>query len=399
MSRSTVLRWTARGLEWIALALLLAWLVSFAARQRTAQWDAGTYHLAARAALAGLDPYSVENLSSLAHGKQVLYPFVYPPIGLMPFLVLAQMPLAMALSVWVSFKVLLLIGLIVLWHRVAGDIGWLPLALVGLFSFGGSALWDLRSGNVGILEAALIWIGLSAFVDGRRGTFSAWIVAASCFKLSPAVLLLLLLVPTADRKPSPKLLAISALALVLLVWGPLWIGPASRWSGFLAKLAEVFPVGASNPSMLALFLTYARGAMDSEDLALGLAFSGWLLFVAAMLAVSARWLNDTWRAHDARRWAFTAVWLYALLTPRPMAYGFVLAAAAPLALAPPRFESVAGRLFIAVFLSILGVPVAAGRAPSETILQFAAILLPLVWWLVVVLQRAERSVSPVEQAA
>ena len=389
----------ARGLEWIALAALLAWLVVFAVRNRAVQWDAGTYHLAARAALAGLDPYSMENLTRLANGKIVFYPFVYPPIGLLPFLPLALLSLATALDLWISLKVVLIVVLVVLWRGVARGVEWLPLALVGLLSYGASALWDLRAGNMGIVEAALVWMGLAAFVRGRRTAFAAWIVAASCFKLTPAVLLLLLLTPTGDRRASATRLAIAVLALVALVWGPLWIGPAAHWRGFLSNLGEIFPVGASNPSMLALFLTYARTLMSSEDLALGLAVGGWLLFVAAVLAISARWLLATWRARDARRWVFTAVWLYVLLAPRPMAYGFVVAAPAAVALVPPPLDGPAGRRFVAVIFSVLGVPVAAGRAPTDTILQFAPIVLALLFWIAVALPAAERRVLPVEQAA
>lgn len=396
---SVVRRRIGRGLEWIALAALFGFLVAFAVRNRAAQWDAGTYHLAARAALAGLDPYSLESLSSLAGGKVVIHPFVYPPLGLVPFIPLARSPLSSALAVWMAFKVALLVGLVILWHRVAREVEWLPLALVALFAFGSSALWDLRAGNVGILEATLVWMGLAAFVRGRRGAFSAWIVAASCFKLAPAVLLLLLLVPTADRPGEPKRVIIPVLALVALVCGPLWIGPAAHWA-FLSNLAEVFPVGASNPSLLALFLTYARGASSSEALARAVAIVAWLAAVVVVLVLSARGIKATWRSRDAKRWAFTAAWLYAILTPRPMAYGFVLAAAAPLVLVLPQLESRAGRLMTAAIFSVPGMVVAADRAPTDTVLQFAAVLLPLVWWLAVAQHTAAAPPrDAVEQAA
>jgi len=394
------LRRIGHALEWVVLAALLAFLVAFAMRNRNAQWDAGTYHLAARTALAGLDPYSMEHLSSMAGGKQVFFPFVYPPIGILPFLPLALLPLSVALVAWMSFKVLLVVGLVVLWHHITSEVEWLPLALVALFGFGASALWDLRAGNVGILESALVWMGLAAFVHGRRAAFSVWIVAASCFKLTPIVLLVLLLVPTGDRRGEPRRFVVALLAWVVLVWGPLWIGPAARWSGFLSRLDEVFPVGSSNPSMLALFLTYARASAGSETLARAVAVAAWLTVVGAVLALSARAIQATWRAQDARRWVFTAVWLYAILAPRPMAYGLVLAAPAPLVLALPQLASRAGRLMIAAIFSLPGMVVAADRAPQDTLLQFAGVLLPLVWWLGVARHMASSApMRPVRQAA
>ena len=393
------LRGIGRILTGIALALLLAYVIQYAVRTRTQQWDTGTYHLAARAALAGLDPYSMEHLSSMAGGKVVFYPFVYPPIGLLPFIGLAMLPLAKALTLWISLKVVLLVGLVLLWRRVAPEIEWLPLAISAVFGFGASALWDLRAGNVGIVEAVLVWLGLAAFVRGKRGAFSAWIIAASCFKLAPAVFLLLWLAPTADRRANLKHFVISGLVLGTLVWGPLWIGPAAHWSGFLSNVSEMFPVGPSNPSILALILTYARPAAGSEALAQSIAIGGWLVIALVILAISARWLLATWHARDARRWVFTAVWLYALLAPRPMAYGFVLAAIAPLALLPRFLDGSVGRLIVACVLCVHGVLVAADRPPATTWMQFTPVLLALTLWLLVLAGAEPRPAVTVEQAA
>ena len=235
---------------------------------------------------------------------------------------------------------------------------------------------------------------------GRRGAFSAWIIAAACFKLAPAVLLLLWLVPTADRAASPRHFATSALVLLVLVWAPLWVGPASHWSGFLSNFSEIFPVGPSNPSILALILTYARGSVGSEALAQQVAIGGWLLIALVILAISARWLVRTWHARDARRWVLTAVWLYAVLAPRPMAYGFVVAAIAPLALLPRLMDGAAGRLIVAGILSFQGVLVAANRPPMTTWMHFAPVLLALaLWFLVLASAEEQRSAVPAERAA
>jgi Glycosyltransferase family 87 len=384
MRATSARRWVALALEGAALGWLAFLLLSFAWRSRLYEWDARSYLLAARAALAGLDPYSIESLRRVSGGHPVSLPFVYPPIGLVPFLPLAPLALDVSLTLWIAIKLGLLAWLVILWRRIAPSIRLAPLALLAVFGFGATTLWDLSSGNVALVEAFLVWRGLDAFVRGRRGAFAAWIVAASCFKLTPAAFLLLLLVPAAGRAPSPVRLAAALATLVALIWIPFWIGPARQWTGFLANLRDPLPVGRSDPGLLALFLDYARAAYASEAAALRAALGAWLVTSLLILGLSARWLIAAWRAGDARRWAFAASWLFVLLAPRPMAYGFVLAVPAPLALPPRGLEHRIGAWVLALVLSLQGILFALHRPVRGSVVQFAPVLLGLALWLLMV---------------
>ncbi|MEP7028719.1 MAG: glycosyltransferase 87 family protein [Candidatus Eisenbacteria bacterium] len=296
-----------------------------AARGVRLQWDFRVYLAAAQAAHAGLDPYVVENLVRVS-GRPVPLAFLYPPAALLSFLALAAMPQPVALALWMSFKLLLLAGLVVLWKRVfVQDAGWFPLALVAVFGSNAAALWDLRSGNVALVEAALIWSALACFVAGRRRGFAALIVIAAVCKLAPALFLLLLLVPTSGQRARPKLLAAALAALGAIVFVPMWMGPAATWRGFLGASYGAFPVNEANPSALG-FLVERFGGVTPAVVAL------WLAYLAALALLLARPLRRLARERDACAWAIAAVAIYLAAHPRPMAYGWVLGGGALVAL-------------------------------------------------------------------
>jgi len=380
------------ALDLVGVAFAAVYLATFVARNVRLQWDARTYLWAAHAALAGLDPYRLDHLARVAGHRPVSLPFVYPPVALLPFLGLSALPIETALAVWIGFKVALLAGLVVLWRRLDPRVEWLPLAVVAVFGFNGAALWDLRAGNVALLEAAGIWAGLAAFVAGRRGLFAACVVAASTFKLAPVVFLLLLLVPTDGRRPRPGLFALALGAWLACVAAPFLIGPGRHWSGFLTNLGEPIPVGESNPSVCALFLAYARPWMGSEPLAQRAALAAWIAFVLTMLAASVAWLRDTWRGADPRRWAYAAVGLFLLIEPRPMAYGYVLLLPVSFALAPRPFDRPLGRLGLALILCAQGWARSAKIPAMATLAQFTPALLWTALWLLTV--RAGPAAAP-----
>src|SRR5207249_3288774 len=130
----------------------------FVMRNVAIQGDLRAYLSAARAAASGFDPYRVEHLMAVA-GRHVA-PFVYPPVTLPPFLLLAK-GAAGATWLWIGMNVALLVGLVLAWRR-----WWVPqtsllaLALVAVLGWNASALWELRTGNVALVEAALVWSAL-----------------------------------------------------------------------------------------------------------------------------------------------------------------------------------------------------------------------------------------------
>ena len=394
MSRAAPGRAWPRGiLHGVALALLGLYLVVFFTGNVALQWDLRACLTAARAALEGADPYDLAQVSAVA-GREVAFPFLYPPVALLPFFVLASVPGAAA--AWLGFKLALLGALVALWRRMfLLDTPLLAIALVALFGWNGAALWDLRSGNVATLEAALLWAAFACFVRGRRGWFAVLVVAAACFKLLPAVFLVLLLVPPGAVRADPVCFALAAAALLALVFGPLWIGPAAAWEGFLRHVPAALAAGEANPGVPSAFAALALQAGRTAPEAARIAWIGYALFAAALAAASAPYLRRTWRAASAADGIMAAVFLYTLLAPRPMAYGFILLAPAPLYFAPRPFDGAIGRWMLVLALCAQGF-MRVARMPSDAwVAVYSPALLTLAVWLLIVTARTgPRAAAP-----
>jgi len=192
--------------------------------------------------------------------------------------------------------------------------------LLALLGSNAAVVTDLRAGNLGLVEAALLWSAFDRWMRGRTGWFAALVVLAATFKLAPAVFLALLLVPLPGRPARPRTFALALVALAVLVVGPFALGPAAHWRPPLGA-AGALPVGESNPSAFALALSVARGRFAHPAL---VAAAVWLAWCGAIVAASLPALRRLRAAGDTAGIVASAVALDLLLSPRPMAYGFAL---------------------------------------------------------------------------
>jgi F0F1-type ATP synthase membrane subunit a len=80
----------------------------------------------------------------------------------------------------------------------------------------------------------------------------------------------------------------------------------------------------------------------------------------------------------------TAVFLYVLLLPRPMAYGFVVLAPAPLFFSPRPFDGAPGRLVLGLVLATQGIWRLTSNTSGSPLVTYAPFLLTLCVWLLVV---------------
>ena len=364
------------GLDVLAALAVLGVLVRAAVRSAHLQWDFRVYLEAAHAARAGLDPYVLENLHAVS-GKPALLPFLYPPAALLPFLALSTLPESAALALWAGFKVALASFLVVLWKRVfLPGAPWSVLALVAVFGANAAALWDVRSGNVGLVEAALVWAGLAGFVRGRPTLFATLVVLAATFKLAPAAFLLLLLVPVDGGRPRPGLFALALAAVVAIAFLPVHVGPAAHWHNVLHVVPGALPAGEANPSVLAFLAERLRapGGPALSPLALAL----WAGYAIALLAVSARGL----RSLDACGLALASVGLFLLLSPRPMAYGWVIGGGTLVALVRRAVPGEPARAALTVLVVFQGALWAAWNPLSGALAaQLPWVVLLLLWLL------------------
>ena len=381
----------------LVLVLIGVFLYSFVQRNYTHQGDLKTYQLAARAVQAGLDPYVPENLAQLA-GRRV-FPFVYPPVALLPFIAMAGLPAKTVALAWIWGKVILLGLLTWAWtRRLSGGASFLAVALVAVFGWNGSAQWDLTSGNVAIVECGLVWAAFGCLIAGRRGLFAALIVVAACFKLSPAIFLLLLLVPTGGSKASPRLLAAAFVALLLVTLLPTLIGPASGYQKFWIHVPDATAYADANPSALGLLLHLLLSTGVMESVATPVSMALWAGYALGLVFASLGVLRASYARKDALHGVMCAVFLYVLLLPRPMAYGFVILTPAPLYFAPRPFDRTADRLLLALMLAAQGLWRFTLNRSDSFLVTYAPFLFTLCIWLLVVnehsVSRANASAAP-----
>ncbi len=375
----------------IALGLLGLYLFTFALRNVTLQWDFKVYLLAARAALAGLNPYDLDALVAIA-GKPVAMPFVYPPIALVPFMAMTPLSPELAAMSWMAIKCVTLVGLILVWSRwIVPKAGVLAMAIVAIFGWNAAALADLRSGNAALIECALLWAAFACFIAERRAAFASLIVAASIFKLMPAAYLLLLLAPTTRHRPEPVRLMWSVAACIALIAVPFAIGPAAGWEGFGANIPSAHALGESNPSAYALAATVAGWFGAGGDALKTAATVIWVAYCMVLAAVSWRYLCGSWRAKEPRRLVVIAVVLDLLIAPRPMSYGFARLGPAPLFLGLALVPRPGWALLIAVIFAAQGLALSAHHQFGVPLMTFSPLLLTLGLWLIVVLRRAGAS--------
>lgn len=398
------------GLQAAALALIALYVVTFALKNIHLQWDFNSYRLAGLAALRGLDPYHLASLEAVAH-KSVKIPFIYPPASLAFFLPFAALPIGVAAATWIALKCAILFTLVFVWARwfvPKADV--LAVALLAVFGWNSAALWDLRSGNVALIECLLLWSAFKCLVDGHRAWFAALIVAASIFKLTPAAYLLLLLVPSSREKsgsvpgstaaaPATSALPwVSMAALALVVVLPLAIGPASHWHGFLLNVPNADALGESNPSSFALSVLM-EGLLGGSGAGIASgAFWLWAAYALLLIAASFPFLRDAWRARDPMRCVMAAVFLDVLLSPRPMAYGFLRLGPAPLYLAGHLLPRPGFVLLLALIFSAQGLARAAHHSLDSTWAVFFPLLSTLGLWLLVVASHAASARAGIQRA-
>ena len=156
------------------------------------QWDFPVHYNAALLLRAGLDPYSAEALATYPGTHLIGY--VYLPLALLlplPFTLLAYPAAATA---WFGVKLLGAVLLAQLWaqHFWKFDLLTRPAALLILcFGLNATLLWDLSSGNPALLEQVLLWLALSALLNGHDKRYGVLIAMAALLKVLPAFFLLL----------------------------------------------------------------------------------------------------------------------------------------------------------------------------------------------------------------
>ncbi len=277
------------------------------------QWDLIVYRRAGAVFAGGGDPY--------ARGGTEL-PFVYPPVMLPIFEQLARVKGVVIYWIWLAAKVVA----IAVWVRTA-NLYFEPFShranslFFLIFSFNGAIYVDLLAGNVTIFEQAFLWAAMGSLIQRRLSIFTLLVVAAAQLKLTPVLLLPLLLVVPERRAWRWLLIGggamVASLTLQMLIW-------PTHFAAFTRQATGLHEIGHLNPSSYAVASTLV-GAIPGT----GIANAGaglYVLFVAAVATWAGRvWMKGrAWlRANPA--WAICfAVCVYAVLLPRFKNYSYIL---------------------------------------------------------------------------
>jgi alpha-1,2-mannosyltransferase len=303
----------------LALGLAAAYVIAGASHQ----WDFETYYYAASAYRAGLDPYLLQSLTTVA-GKPIELPFIYPPATLLLFVPFSYLPLGTASLVWLSLKCVLAGILVWIWRKeflrfVAPDL----VLVTALLGFDLALLWDLRTGNVSLVEQALLWSGFFAYVRGRFSVAAVLIGLASVFKLGPIVFLALFLSPLGERN------RVAPIVLGLVAFVSLIVVPLVPFASWTHALTAAFGQGSltpnsdpSAPTVLGWVLSLAGTPPSSAP---WIQASLYALFVIVVISASVAALRRADRSFSPADRVVTAMVLWFLLSPRVMVYSYASA--------------------------------------------------------------------------
>ncbi len=300
MNSKKALLWFS--LAFIALSIYRATAL-FSHEIENYQWDSKVYYNAPVAWSQGTDVYSQLN-------------FVYPPFWLPVFKVFSLLNFNTFYFVFLLFKAMALAAItLILWKSVFPKVHLGVIALLVWLGFYGSLFLDLRAGNIGIIETLLITLALREFVKKKWRRFGILIVIAASFKMTPILLLGLLLFVNEKKKALSAFKFSVGLFLGYLLLNAL-VFPAESKAFVLASLSRVKEGGIVAPSIFSLLNELTE--------------TGKLTFIAAplYLFIVAAIAYITWKAirktQDPLFIYSLGVTAYGLILPRMKDYGYGL---------------------------------------------------------------------------
>jgi hypothetical protein len=366
------------------IVITLCWATVFGYTWHEAndtQWDLKTYYSAAYVYSRGQDPYDVQILRAITGGRFML-PYYYPLTPLYLAKPIAGLSYTSVHRLWLILKLLALVTLLLIWQQAFLDrANWLLTLVIALFGFHAAAIWDIKSGNVAMIEQALLWAGFACLLRSRVTAFVVFVVLASVFKVTPVVFLgLLLLPPFRTRSNTVKLaggvIAIAALVLVPFAWHP------EYFDGFRHGLTGAHPRLEQSPTFVA--------AVDELMLHYRLFDAAWLKYAAivtyyaVVLAVSWRLIRRGYACESPRSSILLAAMIYALLMPRFVIYSYIIVIAPVLGLVIPAVRKLkleAAAVVVALGISgLVFLPFGVGEFLGSAV----PLLLLLSCWLVLV---------------
>lgn len=227
---------------WALLQNAQAWGL---AQSRANGADFASYYWAYQAALAGLDPYSTEDLVSTirqTRSRAGVHPFFYPPPFLLAMTWIGERTVEQAYRVWfwvdVASTVLCAGTLALWWRRIRPSWAW--LAVLGFLAMGAVAN-NHAMGQVNIPVLALVLMALWTDDEDAPVTAGVLMGLACMAKMSPAFFVAWWLLR--GRWTSAASACVTAVLLSVLA---LWIVPVDLQFRFYTEVLPGFGTGDYN---------------------------------------------------------------------------------------------------------------------------------------------------------
>jgi len=323
---ATPARWRSVARVTFALVCAAWWLQKLGWAQPVGQWDFRVYYFGAQAWRAGLNPYDPAVLPPDLAGQGLR--FSYPPYALALFAPFAVLSVVRATQLFIVLKVAALAWLVTLWSRRlrvrVSDPVWV---LFLLFAYSSAVFVDAISGSITTFEQVLVWLGVAALLSGRPWRFTAAVVFASLFRMTPIALLAVCL---AYGRRGFRYVA-SGVAALVAVLAITYVAAPTLTLGFVRSIqANVSGErGWLNPSamQLAIDLSAAAGRALHTTAPAALSALVYLAIVVAITAPTVVTIHALRRSPESdylEPAVYLAILAIALVLPRLKNYSYIL---------------------------------------------------------------------------
>lgn len=324
--------------KWLILAgkiILLALLLVYAFHivdyiwdnPRSTQWDLMVYYYAAKAHSENLDPYYLHSLEETS-GEKLRLTFVYHPATLPFFKILNLLEYDTAHYTWLILKLIFLAALIIIWRKYfLRDTSFLLLLALVLLAYDATVYWDLKAGNISIFEQLLLWLAFVFFLKRKPLLFCILVLAASYFKFTPLIFLILL--PISDLKHKWRYSAAS-LGIFLLFIAATYLSSPALFRDFITSFNAIAERGTDyNYSMLAFLKDFSENVFPFKHVPFQYVISG-LLYGLVIIAVGMISAKAIVRASHTREPLRSLLILFivcvtsVVILPRMKSYSFII---------------------------------------------------------------------------
>jgi hypothetical protein len=312
----------------VVICIIFAALLAYLALDTYYQWDFKVYYYGAALDASGGNPYNHTALKRYS-GAEGILPYLYPPVVLYIFRIFTVLPFNVANILWVCLKAACLMLLLYIWCRkfLNKEKCWLVF-LFAFFAFGSALFLDFKAGNIAVIIQLLLWSGFYLLLNDKPILFCLMIIAASLFKLTP--ILFLILLPLIIGRRGFKYLISGFLGFVLIMMVD-YFAEHADFMNWLKVLAMPEERGAAfNPTFLAFSKDIGR--ILRHTLLGKIVPSGfpWMIYLA-MIAIIAfivfryiPWQKFRTAKHGRIEMIYMSCFIYAMIMPRFKTYSLIL---------------------------------------------------------------------------